>query len=42
MLPGGASIHCMMTPHGPDSESFNAATNAKNEVFRIPFGNQVN
>ena len=27
-LPGGASLHSMMTPHGPDSEAFQKATQA--------------
>lgn len=28
-LPGGASLHLPMTPHGPDSEAFEKATNAE-------------
>ena len=27
--PGGASLHSIMTPHGPDSETFERASNAE-------------
>ena len=27
--PGGATLHSMMTPHGPDAECFEKASNAK-------------
>ena len=26
--PGGATLHSMMTPHGPDAECFEKASNA--------------
>lgn len=28
-VPGGASLHSCMTPHGPDSEAFTKASNAE-------------
>ena len=27
--PGGATLHSMMTPHGPDAECFEKASNSK-------------
>ena len=39
---GGASLHSMMTPHGPDSECFNAATNDQLKPVRVAEGTQVN
>ncbi|KYR01117.1 homogentisate 1 [Tieghemostelium lacteum] len=35
-LPGGGSLHSCMTPHGPDAETFNAATNAELKPVKIP------
>ena len=28
-MPGGASLHSMMTPHGPDMQAFKKASEAK-------------
>lgn len=33
--PGGGSLHSMMIPHGPDSDCFEAASNAKLQPVRI-------
>jgi homogentisate 1,2-dioxygenase len=35
---GGASLHSMMTPHGPDYECFNAATNGALKPVRVAEG----
>lgn len=40
-LPGGASLHSMMTPHGPDAECFESASNAKLIPQKIAEGTQV-
>lgn len=40
-LPGGASLHSIMTPHGPDDKCFKGATNAKLEPQKIAVGTQV-
>lgn len=40
-LPGGASLHSMMTPHGPDAECFEAASNAQLGPQKIAEGTQV-
>lgn len=37
--PGGGSLHSMMTPHGPDAQCFEAASNAKLGPQRIADGN---
>lgn len=39
--PGGASLHSMMTPHGPDAEAFEKASNAKLVPSRVADGTQV-
>lgn len=36
--PGGASLHSMMTPHGPDVECFNAASNCELKPVKIAGG----
>lgn len=36
--PGGASLHSMMTPHGPDSEGFEKASNAKLTPAEVAVG----
>ncbi|XP_071504903.1 homogentisate 1,2-dioxygenase-like [Diadema antillarum] len=36
--PGGASLHSMMTPHGPDATCFEKASNAKLKAERIADG----
>ncbi len=28
-MPGGATLHSMMTPHGPDSDAFSKASSAQ-------------
>eukprot|EP00834_Sanchytrium_tribonematis_P003156 NODE_113_length_18482_cov_1.630746.p20 type:complete len:107 gc:universal NODE_113_length_18482_cov_1.630746:2957-2637(-) len=33
--PGGASLHSMFTPHGPDAQTFKKASNAKLEPERV-------
>jgi homogentisate 1,2-dioxygenase len=35
--PGGASLHNMMTPHGPDGKVLEAATNANLVPVKIAF-----
>lgn len=40
-LPGGASLHSMMSPHGPDSDCFETATNAALTPQKIAVGTQV-
>jgi len=40
-LPGGASLHSAMTPHGPDVATFEGASNAKLEPERIADGTQA-
>lgn len=39
-LPGGATLHSMMTPHGPDHKCFKAASNAKLQPERVAEGTQ--
>ena len=39
--PGGATLHSMMTPHGPDADCFEKASNGKLEPMRIADGTQV-
>ena len=31
--PGGATLHSMMTPHGPDADCFEKASNAQLQVI---------
>ncbi|XP_068222933.1 homogentisate 1,2-dioxygenase [Palaemon carinicauda] len=38
--PGGASLHSMMTPHGPDVQCFEGASNAKLTPVRVADGTQ--
>ncbi|KAK2715700.1 homogentisate 1,2-dioxygenase-like [Artemia franciscana] len=40
MLPGGASLHSMMTPHGPDYKCFEMASNADLKPMRLAEGTQ--
>ncbi|XP_052869035.1 homogentisate 1,2-dioxygenase [Anopheles cruzii] len=40
-LPGGASLHSMMTPHGPDHRCFEGASNAELKPERIADGTQA-
>ncbi|XP_031569436.1 homogentisate 1,2-dioxygenase-like [Actinia tenebrosa] len=37
-LPGGGSLHSMMTPHGPDRECFEKASNAELKPERVADG----
>lgn len=39
--PGGGSLHSMMTPHGPDTNCFEAASNAELGAERIADGTQA-
>lgn len=41
-MPGGASLHSMMTPHGPDNDCFTSASNAELKPSKIAIGTQVN
>ena len=34
-LPGGASLHSMMTPHGPDVDAFEKASNAELKPVKL-------
>ncbi|XP_055632303.1 homogentisate 1,2-dioxygenase [Toxorhynchites rutilus septentrionalis] len=40
-LPGGASLHSIMTPHGPDRQCFEGASNADLKPERIADGTQA-
>lgn len=40
-MPGGASLHSMMTPHGPDRKCFEGASNAELNPERIADGTQA-
>ncbi|XP_049876118.1 homogentisate 1,2-dioxygenase [Pectinophora gossypiella] len=40
-LPGGASLHSMMTPHGPDDQCFKTASNAELVPQKIAVGTQA-
>lgn len=39
-MPGGASLHSMMTPHGPDRQAFDKATTAELKPVKLE-GTQV-
>jgi len=39
--PGGASLHSIMTPHGPDSKCFENASNDKLGPLKIAEGTMV-
>lgn len=34
-MPGGASLHSMMTPHGPDQAAFHKATHATLQPLKL-------
>ena len=36
--PGGATLHSMMTPHGPDAQCFEGASNANLKPERVAEG----
>ena len=36
--PGGATLHSMMTPHGPDAKCFEGASNAQLKPERVAEG----
>lgn len=40
-LPGGASLHSMMTPHGPDDTCFKGASGAQLKPEKIAVGTQA-
>lgn len=40
-MPGGATLHSMMTPHGPDQKCYEGAANAKLVPERVAEGTQV-
>ncbi|XP_046804490.1 homogentisate 1,2-dioxygenase [Lucilia cuprina] len=40
-MPGGATLHSMMTPHGPDNKCFEGASNAKLQPERVAEGTQA-
>lgn len=40
-LPGGASLHSIMTPHGPDAECFTGNSTAELKPQKIAVGTQV-
>ncbi|KAM3965807.1 homogentisate 1,2-dioxygenase [Aphomia sociella] len=40
-LPGGASLHSMMTPHGPDDNCFNSASYGELKPQKIAVGTQA-
>lgn len=39
--PGGASLHSMMTPHGPDVQCFEGASNAELKPCKVAEGTMV-
>lgn len=39
--PGGASLHSMMTPHGPDTECFEKNSSAELKPERVAEGTMV-
>lgn len=39
--PGGASLHSMMTPHGPDGDCFEKASDAPLKPQRVAEGTMV-
>ena len=39
--PGGASLHSMMTPHGPDADCFEKASTAELKPEKIAVGTMV-
>jgi len=39
--PGGATLHSMMTPHGPDAACFDKNSNMKLEAEKIAVGTMV-
>lgn len=39
--PGGASLHSIMTPHGPDYQCFENASKAELKPERVADGTQV-
>jgi len=41
LAPGGATLHSMMTPHGPDKDCFDKASNAELRPQRIAEGTQA-
>ena len=40
-MPGGATLHSMMTPHGPDAACFEGASKADLKSCRVADGTQV-
>lgn len=40
-MPGGATLHSMMTPHGPDHKCYEGASNAQLRPERVADGTQV-
>jgi homogentisate 1,2-dioxygenase len=40
-MPGGASLHSMMTPHGPDTKCFTGASSAELKPVRVADNTQV-
>nr|CAD7433115.1 unnamed protein product [Timema monikensis] len=40
-LPGGASLHSIMTPHGPDTQCFEGASNDELRPARVAYGTQA-
>lgn len=40
-LPGGASLHSMMTPHGPDEQCFKGASSCELVPQKIAVNTQV-
>jgi len=40
-LPGGATLHSMMTPHGPDSQCFESNSTAELKPTRVADNTQV-
>lgn len=40
-LPGGATLHSIMTPHGPDLKCFEDASNEELKPTRVAEGTQV-
>ena len=39
--PGGATLHSLMTPHGPDAKCFEDWTNMELQAMKVAEGTQV-
>ncbi|KAF7265407.1 hypothetical protein GWI33_021176, partial [Rhynchophorus ferrugineus] len=40
-VPGGATLHCIMTPHGPDKKCFEEASSEALKAYKVAVGTQA-